>query len=95
MIILWVTDVVNFSVGSGTFEVANILQYNKVDYLAVAYIDEGVALRQAGISLPIMVLNPEISAFDKLIEFELEPEIFSFNLLNEFLKFARYLQNIR
>jgi len=78
-----------FSYGSGTFEVANILQYNKVDYLAVAYIDEGVALRQAGISLPIMVLNPEISAFDKLVEFELEPEIFSFNLLDEFEKYAR------
>ena len=78
-----------FSYGSGTFEVANILQYNKVDYLAVAYIDEGDALRQAGISLPIMVLNPEISAFEKLIAFELEPEIFSFNLLNEFEKFAR------
>lgn len=82
-----------FSYGSGTFEVANILQYNKVDYLAVAYIDEGVALRQAGISLPIMVLNPEISAFDKLIEFELEPEIFSFNLLDEFENYAR-LQGI-
>ena len=78
-----------FSYGSGTFEVANILQYNQVDYLAVAYIDEGVALRQAGISLPIMVLNPEISAFEKLIAFELEPEIFSFNLLKEFVKFAR------
>ena len=78
-----------FSYGSGTFEVANILQYNKVDYLAVAYIDEGVALRQAGITLPVMVLNPEVSAFDKLIEFNLEPEIFSFNLLDEFVKYAQ------
>jgi len=78
-----------FSYGSGTFEVANILQYNKVDYLAVAYIDEGVALRQAGITLPIMVLNPETSAFDKLIEFKLEPEIFSFNLLDEFVHYAQ------
>jgi len=78
-----------FSYGSGTFEVANMLQYNKVDYLAVAYIDEGVALRQAGITLPGMVLNPEVSAFDKLIEFKLEPEIFSFNLLDEFVKFAQ------
>jgi len=78
-----------FSYGSGTFEVANMLQYNKVDYLAVAYIDEGVALRQAGIDLPVMVLNPEVSAFDKLIEFELEPEIFSFNLLDEFVKFSQ------
>jgi len=78
-----------FSYGSGTFEVANILQYNKVDYLAVAYIDEGVALRQAGITLPVMVLNPETSAFDKLIEYKLEPEIFSFNLLDEFVKYAQ------
>jgi len=77
-----------FSYGSGTFEVANMLQYNKVDYLAVAYIDEGVALRQAGITLPVMVLNPELSAFDKLIEYKLEPEIFSFNLLDEFVKYA-------
>ncbi|HTD40930.1 MAG TPA: bifunctional UDP-N-acetylmuramoyl-tripeptide:D-alanyl-D-alanine ligase/alanine racemase [Mucilaginibacter sp.] len=78
-----------FSYGSGTFEVANMLQYNKVDYLAVAYIDEGVALRQAGITLPVMVLNPEVSAFDKLIEFKLEPEIFSFNLLDEFVKYSQ------
>jgi alanine racemase len=78
-----------FSYGSGTFEVANILQYNKVDYLAVAYIDEGVALRQAGITLPVMVLNPEPSAFDKLVEFKLEPEIYSFGLLDKFVKFAR------
>ncbi len=78
-----------FSYGSGTFEVANMLQYNKVDYLAVAYIDEGVALRQAGIKLPVMVLNPEVSAFDKLVEYNLEPEIFSFNLLDEFIKYAQ------
>ncbi|WP_158826123.1 bifunctional UDP-N-acetylmuramoyl-tripeptide:D-alanyl-D-alanine ligase/alanine racemase [Mucilaginibacter lacusdianchii] len=83
-----------FSYGSGTFEVANILQYNKVDYLAVAYIDEGIALRQAGIKLPIMVLNPELAAFDKLVEFKLEPEIYSFNLLDRFIKFAQ-IQNIK
>jgi alanine racemase len=83
------TMVKAFSYGSGTFEVANILQYNKVDYLAVAYIDEGVALRQAGITLPVMVLNPELSAFDKLAEFKLEPEMFSFNLLDEFVKYAQ------
>jgi alanine racemase len=78
-----------FSYGSGTFEVANILQYNKVDYLAVAYIDEGISLRQAGITLPIMVLNPEPSAFDRLAEFKLEPEIYSFGLLDKFVKFAQ------
>lgn len=78
-----------FSYGSGTFEVANMLQYNKVDYLAVAYIDEGVALRQGGINLPIMVLNPEASAFDKLIEHNLEPEIYSFGILDQFTHFAK------
>ena len=78
-----------FSYGSGTFEVANMLQYNKVDYLAVAYIDEGVALRQAGINLPMMVLNPEASAFDKLTEYKLEPVIYSFGLLDDFVVYTQ------
>ncbi|HEY2583940.1 MAG TPA: bifunctional UDP-N-acetylmuramoyl-tripeptide:D-alanyl-D-alanine ligase/alanine racemase [Mucilaginibacter sp.] len=78
-----------FSYGSGTFEVANILQYNKVDYLAVAYIDEGVALRRTGVTLPVMVLNPETSAFDKLVEHNLEPVIYSFNLFDEYIKYAQ------
>ena len=66
-----------------------MLQYNKVDYLAVAYIDEGVALRNTGISLPIMILNPEASAFDKLTEFNLEPVIYSFGLFDDYIKYAR------
>lgn len=78
-----------FSYGSGTFEVANMLQYNKVDYLAVAYIDEGVALRQAGITLPIVIMNPEASAFDKLHEYRLEPVIYSFGLFDEFVLYAQ------
>ncbi|MGN6179445.1 MAG: bifunctional UDP-N-acetylmuramoyl-tripeptide:D-alanyl-D-alanine ligase/alanine racemase [Mucilaginibacter sp.] len=78
-----------FSYGSGTFEVANMLQYNKVDYLAVAYIDEGVALRQAGITLPIVIMNPEASAFDKLHEYRLEPVIYSFGLFDEFVQYAQ------
>jgi len=82
-----------FSYGSGTFEVANILQYNKVDYLAVAYIDEGVALRKTGITLPVMVLNPEASAFDKLTEYKLEPVIYSFGLFDDYIKYAQQ-QNI-
>lgn len=77
-----------FSYGSGTFEVANILQYNKVDYLAVAYTDEGIALRETGITLPIMVLNPEPLAYDKLVYNKLEPAIYSFSLLDEFVKYA-------
>jgi alanine racemase len=83
------TMVKAFSYGSGTFEVANILQYNKVDYLAVAYIDEGVALRKTGITLPVMVLNPEASAFDKLTEYNLEPVIYSFNLFDDYIKYAQ------
>lgn len=82
-----------FSYGSGSFEVANMLQFNNVDYLAVAYIDEGLALREAGITLPIMVLNPESSAFDKMVGHCLEPEIYSFGLLHEFIQFAQ-LQKI-
>jgi alanine racemase len=78
-----------FSYGSGTFEVANMLQYNKADYLAVAYIDEGVALRQAGINLPLVVLNPEASAFDKLAEHKLQPVIYSFGLLDDFVTYSR------
>jgi alanine racemase len=78
-----------FSYGSGTFEVANMLQYNKVDYLAVAYIDEGVALRDAGITLPVMVLNPEASAFDKLTQYKLEPVIYSFGLFDNYIKYAQ------
>ncbi|MGF7078215.1 bifunctional UDP-N-acetylmuramoyl-tripeptide:D-alanyl-D-alanine ligase/alanine racemase [Mucilaginibacter sp. UYCu711] len=78
-----------FSYGSGTFELANMLQYNKVDYLAVAYTDEGISLRQAGINMPIMVLNAEQSAFDKLIEFKLEPVLYSFGLFDDFIKYVQ------
>lgn len=70
-----------FSYGSGGFEIANILQFHQVDYLAVAYADEGVELRKAGINLPIMVMNAEEYAFDTMIKHQLEPEIFSFRSL--------------
>ncbi len=70
-----------FSYGSGGFEIANMLQYHHVDYLAVAYADEGVELRKAGIKLPIMVMNPEEYAFETMIKYQLEPEIFSFRAL--------------
>jgi alanine racemase len=73
-----------FSYGSGSFEIANVLQYNRVDYLAVAYADEGVELRKAGIKLPIMVMSPEIQSFDNIIKYNLEPEIYSFKILKEF-----------
>ena len=76
-----------FSYGSGSFEIANLLQFHKVDYLAVAYTDEGVELRKAGITLPIMVMNVEESSFETLIQFNLEPELFSFNLLTAFQQY--------
>ena len=70
-----------FSYGTGSFEIANVLKYHNVDYLAVAYADEGVELRKAGINLPIMVMSPEEQAFDTMIRHQLEPEIFSFRTL--------------
>lgn len=76
-----------FAYGSGSAEVAQLLQFHRVDYLAVAYADEGVLLRQNGIELPIMVMNPSASTFDKLIEYHLEPEIYSHKVLDEWLDF--------
>ncbi|WP_410222383.1 bifunctional UDP-N-acetylmuramoyl-tripeptide:D-alanyl-D-alanine ligase/alanine racemase [Pedobacter sp.] len=75
-----------FSYGSGSFEIANLLQYHKVDYLAVAYADEGIALRKAGITLPIMVMSPEVSAFEAMVKYNLEPEIYSTEVLTDFIK---------
>jgi alanine racemase len=73
-----------FSYGSGSFEIANILQFHRVDYLAVAYADEGIELRKAGITVPIMVMNPEEQSYDAMIQYNLEPEIYSFRVLNLF-----------
>ena len=73
-----------FSYGSGSFEIANLLQFHKVDYLAVAYADEGVELRKAGITLPIMVMTAEEATFDVLLHYNLEPEIYSFTIFNAF-----------
>ena len=76
-----------FSYGSGSFEVASLMQFHKVDYLGVAYADEGVELRKAGITLPIMVMNPDENTFDALVDYDLEPEIFSFAMLDSFEKY--------
>lgn len=78
-----------FGYGSGSVEVARVLQFHHADYLAVAYADEGIELRKAGIHLPIMVMNVDAAAFDALVQFHLEPEIFSVGLLNEFRKFIQ------
>jgi len=73
-----------FSYGSGDVEVARVLQYQKVDYLAVAVADEGVQLRDAGITVPIIVMNPEQDSFQNIIQYNLEPNIYSIDLLNNF-----------
>lgn len=78
-----------FSYGSGSYEISSVLEYNKVDYLAVAYTDEGVELRKAGINLPIMVMNVEKNTFASLINYNLEPEIFSNSILQEFETFLK------
>ena len=75
-----------FGYGSGGFEIAKLLAHHKVDYLGVAFVDEGIELRQAGIELPIMVLNPEMTSFSSIIQYRLEPEIYSIRGLKAFIK---------
>ncbi len=71
-----------FSYGSGSFEIANALQFHRVDYLAVAYADEGIELRKSGINVPIMVMNPDEESLDGIILHSLEPEIYNFRILD-------------
>ncbi|MFT6738672.1 MAG: alanine racemase [Paraglaciecola sp.] len=80
--------------GSGAIEIARQLEFSKVNYLAVAYTDEGVELRKAGIQLPIMVLNPEEATFADLIENDLEPQISNLRLLHQFNEFVKANQPI-
>ncbi len=81
-----------FSYGSGSFEIAHLLQYSGVDYLSVAYTDEGIALRRAGITMPIMVMSPDAISFDRMIAWKLEPEIFNIRSLELFTSIAQTLQ---
>ena len=78
-----------FGYGNGGYEIAKLLEHHKVDYLGVAFADEGIALRKAGITVPIMVLNPENSSFNAMIAYDLEPEIYSTTGLKAFLKVAQ------
>jgi Alr-MurF fusion protein len=73
-----------FSYGSGDVEIASALQYQHIDYLAVAVTDEGVLLRNAGILTPLIVMNPELQSFQHIIDFKLEPNIYSIQLLQNF-----------
>ena len=83
-----------FSYGSGSYEIANILQFHRVDYLAVAFADEGVSLRKAGITLPVMVMSPEPGSFDQMIEYRLEPEIYSLRTLELFYDAVKRNQEV-
>lgn len=76
-----------FGYGSGSYEIAGLLQHMGIHYLGVAYADEGVELRKAGIQLPIMVLNTEEAGFDHIIQYNLEPELYSLNILQSFTQY--------
>lgn len=77
-----------FAYGSGSYEVANLLQFHRVDYLAVAYTDEGVALREHGIHLPVLVMNPSQNSFETIVKYKLEPEIYSISILRSLIAHA-------
>jgi len=80
-----------FAYGSGAVEVARTLQHHRCDYLAVAVADEGAELRREGIRIPIVVMNPEKGSFGMIFDNKLEPEIYSFRLLNAFIASAEKL----
>lgn len=80
-----------FAYGSDAVEVAKHLQHLGADYLAVAYVKEGVALRDAGVTLPILVLHPQPVNFKTLIDRCLEPSLYSFKVLNEFIEVSKNL----
>lgn len=74
--------------GAGSVEIAKTLQDHRVDYLAVAVADEGADLRKAGITGNIIIMNPEMSTFNMLFQYDLEPEVYSFALLEALIKAA-------
>ena len=77
-----------FAYGAGSYEVAKTLQEHRVDYQAVAVADEGSELRKAGITGSIIIMNPEMTAFKTLFDYKLEPEVYSFHLLDALIKEA-------
>jgi alanine racemase len=78
-----------FAYGNGSYEVASLLEYHRVDYLSVAYADEGIELRKAGIQLPILVLNTERAALNSFFDYRLEPEIYSFATFQRFAEVSK------
>ncbi len=83
-----------FGYGTGSYEIAHTLKEHHCDYLAVAVVDEGKALREQGVDIPIIVMNPERSTFIHLIEYRLQPEIYSITLLREFIRVADSLGEV-
>ncbi|WP_091095915.1 bifunctional UDP-N-acetylmuramoyl-tripeptide:D-alanyl-D-alanine ligase/alanine racemase [Paenimyroides marinum] len=75
-----------FGYGNGSYEIAKLLAHHQVSYLGVAFADEGVELRKAGIKIPIIVMNPENSAFSTMIAYQLEPEIYNMQELKAFMQ---------
>ncbi len=76
-----------FAYGSGSEEIATLLQYHRVDYLGVAYADEGIELRKNHITIPIMVMNATEESFQAMLDYHLEPVMYSLNLLRSFIAF--------
>ncbi len=76
-----------FSYGSGSYEIAKVLEYNKVDYIGVAYLDEGIQLRSQGIKTPIMVMNPETYFYERMLQYNLEPVVYSIRIMHEIAYF--------
>ena len=76
------------SYGTGDAEVAQLMRHLGVDYLAVAFADEGITLRERGVTMPVVVLNADEASFDKMIAYSLEPEIYSFHSLGDFIRCA-------
>ena len=77
-----------FAYGAGPSEIAGLLEFHRVSYLGVAYADEGVELRNAGVTLPVMVMNPDFSSAEQMIRYDLEPVLYSFSSLNHFSDIA-------
>lgn len=77
-----------FAYGAGPSEIAGLLEFHRVSYLGVAIADEGVELRNAGVTLPVMVMNPDPAGFEIMIKYNLEPEIFSFSVFDKFIEVA-------
>lgn len=83
-----------FGYGNGSYEIAKQLEHLQVDYLGVAFADEGVHLRKSGIKTPIIVMNPEISAFAQMIRYQLQPEIYSIFELKAFVEVLQQTDSI-